>query len=82
MWELFGAFLARVRAWWAGQFMDEPPYCQVEPEEEEAIYYILPHPETNQPLPHNEEYHAWQQPDTGQSAAPTRGPEYRDGRRQ
>ena len=81
MWELFGAFLARVRAWWAGQFMDEPPYCQVEPEEE-TIYHILPHPETSQPLPHNEEYCTLCLPDAGQDAAVTKGPVFRDNRRQ
>ena len=58
LWGLFGAFLARLRAWWAGQFMNEPPLFQPEPEEE-TIYHILPHPEDNQPLPHNEEYYAW-----------------------
>jgi len=57
--------------------MDEPPPVQIEPEEEETIYHILPHP-----LPHTEEYYTYQQPDAGQDAAATKGPEYRDGRRQ
>lgn len=61
--------------------MDEPPLFQIEPEEEAATYHILPHPETSQPLPHNEEYHVWRQPDAGQSAAVTKGPEYRNGQR-
>lgn len=81
LWGLFGAFLARLRAWWAGQFMNEPPPFQPEPEEEEPIYHILPHPETSQPLPHNEEYFAWRQPDSGQGAAVTKGPVFRDGQR-
>ncbi len=81
MWGLFGAFLARLRAWWASQFMDEPPFFRVEPEEE-PIYHILPHPETSQPLPHNEEYCTFCLPDAGQDAAVTKGPVFRDNRRQ
>ncbi len=79
---LIAQLWAWLRTWWASQFMDEPPPVQIEPEEEEMIYHILPHPEeVNQPLPHNEEYCAYRQPGSGQSAAVTKGPEYRDGRR-
>ena len=59
-----GAWLG---AWWAGQFMDDPPAFEIEPEEkpeekpEETIYHILPYP-----LPHNEEYYTYQLPDAGQ----------------
>lgn len=65
MWISISAIIAWVRAWWASQFMNEPPLFQPEPEEEEAIYHTLPHPETSQPLPHNEEHFAWRQPDAG-----------------
>ena len=79
---LLQAIVAGLRTWWASQFMDEPPPFQAEPEEEETIYHILPYPETNQPLPHNEEYYTYSTPDAGQDAAVTKGPEYRNGRRQ
>jgi len=75
-------FVARLgawlRAWWAGQFMDEPPAFEIEPEEEpeETIYHILPYP-----LPHNEEYFTYELPDAGQDVAVSKGPEYRDGQR-
>lgn len=76
--KILRAIVAALRTWWASQFMAEPPPFQPEPEEE-PIYHTLPYPA--QPLPHNEEYFTYQQPDAGQSAATTKGPEYRDGQR-
>ncbi len=71
-------FVAWLRAWWASQFMEEPPAFAIEPEEEqeETIYHILPYP-----LPHNEEYFTYKQPDAGQDAAVSKGPEYSNGQR-
>ncbi len=68
------AIIARIRAWLGRA---KTP-AQEQPEE--PIYHILPHPE-DQPLPHNEEYFTYKQPDAGQSASTTKGPEYRDGQR-
>lgn len=51
MWMSVKLIVAGLRAWWASQFMDEPPAFEIEPEEEEQIYHILPYP-----LPQDEEY--------------------------